>query len=135
VAQLSSCNLCYLLPSATNVMNSRRMNISRQSCRRLLSLAARNLGMYIAIVMLAGCATTGAGSSNPDNNDAATQQSTDASAGMTAATDFPTLDYAGSQGLALDKKKSITGIASYYGSRFAGRRTANGERFNPRELT
>lgn len=28
-----------------------------------------------------------------------------------------------------------TGVASYYGARFAGRRTANGERFNPREMT
>jgi rare lipoprotein A len=28
-----------------------------------------------------------------------------------------------------------SGIASYYGAELAGRRTANGERFNPRELT
>ncbi|WP_237164781.1 septal ring lytic transglycosylase RlpA family protein [Paraurantiacibacter namhicola] len=27
------------------------------------------------------------------------------------------------------------GVASYYGARFAGRLTANGERFNPREMT
>ncbi len=28
-----------------------------------------------------------------------------------------------------------SGVASYYGRRFAGRKTANGERFNPRHLT
>lgn len=28
-----------------------------------------------------------------------------------------------------------TGVASYYGKRFAGRKTANGERFNPRYMT
>ena len=28
-----------------------------------------------------------------------------------------------------------TGIASYYGARFAGRKTANGERFNPSKMT
>ncbi|WP_114520228.1 septal ring lytic transglycosylase RlpA family protein [Altererythrobacter sp. ZODW24] len=28
-----------------------------------------------------------------------------------------------------------TGVASYYGKRFAGRKTANGERFNPRHMT
>ncbi|WP_336986194.1 septal ring lytic transglycosylase RlpA family protein [Altererythrobacter aquiaggeris] len=28
-----------------------------------------------------------------------------------------------------------SGVASYYGQRFAGRKTASGERFNPRQLT
>ncbi len=28
-----------------------------------------------------------------------------------------------------------SGVASYYGKRFAGRQTANGERFNPRHMT
>ncbi len=28
-----------------------------------------------------------------------------------------------------------TGMASYYGARFAGRKTANGERFNPSKMT
>lgn len=46
----------------------------------------------------------------------------------------PDLTLAGARGLAFGKANGV-GTASYYGRRFAGNLTANGERFDPSELT
>lgn len=44
------------------------------------------------------------------------------------------LTWSGSQELSLSDAKT-TGMASYYGSQFAGNLTANGERFDPKKMT
>lgn len=58
------------------------------------------------------------------------------------ATEYtPTLDQPATLGIATpatiepDFEEIGSGMASYYGNELAGRRTASGEKFNPRELT
>src|SRR5699024_922860 len=107
------------------------MNFPRHLPCLLPDFAVRNLfACAFAATLLAGCATATMQAQEPQ------QRPTDASAGMTANSAVPNLDYAGARGLDLNPGDTTsTGIASYYGSRFAGRRTASGERFNPGKLT
>src|SRR5699024_10728705 len=98
------------------------MKFSRHLPFLLPDVAVRNLfASAVAIALLAGCATGNMQSQEPQ------QRPTDASAGMTANSAGPALDYAGARGLDLAPgDTTFTGVASYYGSRFAGHRTANG---------
>lgn len=74
-------------------------------------------------------------------NSASAQAQASASNAAAAALAAPTLPAQGEELLSNEASDEVTateigsGIASYYGRELAGNRTANGERFNPDELT
>lgn len=99
---------------------------------RVTSIWPHALTLILAAALLAGCAAPHTTSSIAETSASHAGKTNKRPARQ--AQDKAALVYSGTQGMLLGNL-GITGLASYYGQRFAGELTASGERFDPTELT
>jgi rare lipoprotein A len=85
----------------------------------------------LLLFWFAGCAPRNQGFRPP----VAAESTRDDSSGKSDPTSKTDLDFAKQAKAPADAKADQTGLATWYGSAFAGRKTANGERFDPMQLT